>query len=271
MEPGPGAQSTRTCSGSARPISESCTSRSWLRWSRPRCWHPHSTWTKSAARSSRPDGTSRLRRRSRRVAVADRMAAARSDPRPFRPLQHPRGVRAQELQWFLTARGEAAAWACCARWMLSGTPGPSDGRDRRHRRRADRDQALLSTPASRESDDRIHVQLIQVEQHLAGFVASVRQFNGHLQRLSVTTAVTTTSSIRQAPHGELPRGVRRECRATARRLATASPVSRTSVVRRCSIAPCPARTRADSGQIPLPSGWPNANDAGGLARMVRSA
>jgi uncharacterized protein (TIGR02677 family) len=42
---------------------------------------------------------------------------------------------------------------------------------------------LARQPRSRESDDRLHVQLVQVEQHLAGLVGSVRQFNGHLQRL----------------------------------------------------------------------------------------
>ncbi|MDQ1399361.1 MAG: hypothetical protein QOK20_1293 [Acidimicrobiaceae bacterium] len=42
---------------------------------------------------------------------------------------------------------------------------------------------LAAQPRSPATDARIHVQLAQVERHLASLVASVRQFNGHLQRL----------------------------------------------------------------------------------------
>ncbi len=43
--------------------------------------------------------------------------------------------------------------------------------------------ALLEQPATNSTDGRIHVLLAQVESQLAGLVGSVRQFNGHLQRL----------------------------------------------------------------------------------------
>jgi uncharacterized protein (TIGR02677 family) len=43
--------------------------------------------------------------------------------------------------------------------------------------------ALMAEPVSPESNARIHIALAQVEAHLASLVASVRQFNGYLQRL----------------------------------------------------------------------------------------
>lgn len=43
--------------------------------------------------------------------------------------------------------------------------------------------ASLRQPRTGEGDGRIHVQLAQVERHLSALVTSVRQFNGHLQRL----------------------------------------------------------------------------------------
>jgi len=43
--------------------------------------------------------------------------------------------------------------------------------------------ALAQSPRSAASDGQLHVMLAQIERHLAALVASVRQFNGHLQRL----------------------------------------------------------------------------------------
>lgn len=42
---------------------------------------------------------------------------------------------------------------------------------------------LARQPRSAAVDGQLHVTLAQIERHLAGLVASVRQFNGHLQRL----------------------------------------------------------------------------------------
>ncbi len=42
---------------------------------------------------------------------------------------------------------------------------------------------LAARPRSAGEDARVHLQLFQVERHLTALVTSVRQFNGHLQRL----------------------------------------------------------------------------------------
>ncbi len=96
----------------------------------------------------------------------------------------PEEFERKNLQWSLTARGEAAATGLLrAIDALRHTIGLQTAVIDAIGDGLTEITALLSTPASREADDRIHVQLIQIEQHLAGLVASVRQFNGHLQRL----------------------------------------------------------------------------------------
>lgn len=96
----------------------------------------------------------------------------------------PEEFERKNLQWSLTARGEAAV-AGLLRTLdaLRHTVGLQtavldaigDG--------LAEIKTLLAQPRSREADDRTHIQLIQVEQHLGALVGSVRQFNGHLQRL----------------------------------------------------------------------------------------
>jgi uncharacterized protein (TIGR02677 family) len=96
----------------------------------------------------------------------------------------PEEFERKNLQWSLTARGEAAvAGLLRALDALRHTVGLQtavldaigDG--------LAEIKVLQAQPRSREADDRIHIQLIQVEQHLTALVGSVRQFNGHLQRL----------------------------------------------------------------------------------------
>lgn len=96
----------------------------------------------------------------------------------------PEEFERKNLQWSLTPRGEAAVSGLLrAVEALRHTIGLQtavldaigDG--------LTEIATLAGQPRTREADDRLHVQLVQVEQHLAGLVGSVRQFNGHLQRL----------------------------------------------------------------------------------------
>lgn len=96
----------------------------------------------------------------------------------------PEEFERRNLQWSLTPRGEAAVTGLLhAVDALRHTLGLQtavldalgDG--------LSEIVQLAGQPRSRESDDRLHIQLVQVEQHLAALIGSVRQFNGHLQRL----------------------------------------------------------------------------------------
>ncbi len=96
----------------------------------------------------------------------------------------PEEFERKNLQWSLTARGDAAiAGLLHALDALRQTVGlqtavlDAIGDDLA-------EIAELAIQArSQAADDRIHVAVVQVERHLAALVASVRQFNGHLQRL----------------------------------------------------------------------------------------
>jgi uncharacterized protein (TIGR02677 family) len=96
----------------------------------------------------------------------------------------PEEFERKNLQWSLTERGEAAvsgvlravdalrhAVGLQAAVLDAIGDGLSDLTD------------LMRQPASPDSNARIHIVLAQAEAHLAALVASVRQFNGHLQRL----------------------------------------------------------------------------------------
>lgn len=96
----------------------------------------------------------------------------------------PEEFERKNLQWSLTARGEAAiAGVLTALESLRQAVGlqsavldvVGDGL----LQLAD----LLGEPRSAAADARIHVQLQQIERHLASLIVSVRQFNSHLQRL----------------------------------------------------------------------------------------
>lgn len=96
----------------------------------------------------------------------------------------PEEFERKNLQWSLTARGDAAiAGLLHALESLRQTVGlqtavlDAIGDDLTEI--AD----LATQPRTQADDDRIHVAILQVERHLAALVASVRQFNGHLQRL----------------------------------------------------------------------------------------
>lgn len=96
----------------------------------------------------------------------------------------PEEFERKNLQWSLTHRGEAAvsgvlqaldslrhAVGLQAAVLDAIGDGLSDL------------AGLMEPPGSPEMCARIHITLAQVERHLAALVASVRQFNGHLQRL----------------------------------------------------------------------------------------
>jgi len=96
----------------------------------------------------------------------------------------PEEFERKNLQWALTARGEAAIGGLLhaldsLRMAVGLQTAVLDaiGDDL-----AELAQ-LVGEPRSATTDARMHVQLSQVERHLASLVASVRQFNGHLQRL----------------------------------------------------------------------------------------
>ncbi|HYX45106.1 MAG TPA: TIGR02677 family protein [Acidimicrobiales bacterium] len=96
----------------------------------------------------------------------------------------PEEFERKNLQWSLTPRGEAAVTGVLHTLeSLRHTVGlqtavldaMGDGLG---------DLCTLASGAPSAADDaRIHIELAQIERHLAALVASVRQFNGHLQRL----------------------------------------------------------------------------------------
>lgn len=96
----------------------------------------------------------------------------------------PEEFERRNLQWSLTPRGDAAISGLIhALEALRSAVGlqtavlDAIGDDLRHL------VELLQAPRSATTDGQIHVALAQIERHQAGLVASVRQFNGHLQRL----------------------------------------------------------------------------------------
>ena len=96
----------------------------------------------------------------------------------------PEEFERKNLQWSLTARGEAAiSGVLHAVESLRQAVGlqtavlDAIGDDLMEV------AELLSRPRSAAEDARIHLELFQVERHLTSLVTSVRQFNGHLQRL----------------------------------------------------------------------------------------
>ncbi|MGH9038619.1 MAG: DUF2397 family protein, partial [Acidimicrobiia bacterium] len=96
----------------------------------------------------------------------------------------PQEFERKNLQWSLTPKGEAAIGGVLhaldsLRHAVGLQPAVLDAIGDRLAELAD----LLSDPPTTEADARIHLRLAEVEGHLAALVVSVRQFNGHLQRL----------------------------------------------------------------------------------------
>ncbi len=96
----------------------------------------------------------------------------------------PEDFERKNLQWSLTRRGEAAAAGVLQafeelRSAIGLQPAVLDAIGDGLGELAE----LLVAPRSDEVDGRIRVQLASVENHLLSLVASVRQFNGHLQAL----------------------------------------------------------------------------------------
>jgi uncharacterized protein (TIGR02677 family) len=96
----------------------------------------------------------------------------------------PEEFERKNLQWSLTARGEAAISGLLQaleslRTAVGLQTAVLDAIGDDLAELAD----LVRQPRSSSTDARIHVQLAQVERHLSVLVSSVRQFNGHLQRL----------------------------------------------------------------------------------------
>jgi uncharacterized protein (TIGR02677 family) len=96
----------------------------------------------------------------------------------------PEEFERKNLQWSLTVRGEAAiggvlhaleslrhAVGLQTAVLDAIADGLADLAD------------LVVRPDGRQADAAIHIKLAEVEGHLIGLVTSVRQFNGHLQRL----------------------------------------------------------------------------------------
>ena len=95
----------------------------------------------------------------------------------------PEEFERKNLQWSLTPRGEAAIGGLlhaldALRHAVGLQPAVLDAIGDGLSDLAD----LLASPEA-GADARIHIRLAEVEGHLAALVASVRQFNGHLQRL----------------------------------------------------------------------------------------
>lgn len=96
----------------------------------------------------------------------------------------PEEFERKNLQWSLTARGEAAVTGVLHAFdslrhavglQTAVLDAIGDGLT---------DLAeLAAKPRSASDDAKVHIQLAQVERHLTALVAGVRQFNGHLQRL----------------------------------------------------------------------------------------
>ena len=96
----------------------------------------------------------------------------------------PEEFERKNLQWSLTLRGEAAVGGLLhaldsLRHAIGLQPAVLDAIGDGLGELAD----LLTAPRTGETDARIHIRLAEVEGHLTALVASVRQFNGHLQRL----------------------------------------------------------------------------------------
>jgi uncharacterized protein (TIGR02677 family) len=96
----------------------------------------------------------------------------------------PEDFERKNLQWSLTRRGEAAIAGVLhaldqLRHSVGLQPAVLDAIGDGLTELAD----LLAQPATAETAARTHIQLAEVEGHLAGLVTSVRQFNTHLQRL----------------------------------------------------------------------------------------
>jgi uncharacterized protein (TIGR02677 family) len=96
----------------------------------------------------------------------------------------PEEFERKNLQWSLTGRGEAAiggvlhaleALRHAVGLQTAVLDAIADGL-------ADLAE-LVVRPAAPQNDAAIHIKLAEVEGHLTGLVTSVRQFNGHLQRL----------------------------------------------------------------------------------------
>jgi uncharacterized protein (TIGR02677 family) len=96
----------------------------------------------------------------------------------------PEEFERKNLQWSLTQRGDAAiSGVLHALTALRRAVGLQPAvLDAIGDGLADLADMLAETPAA-ENDARIHVRLAEVEGHLNALVTSVRQFNGHLQRL----------------------------------------------------------------------------------------
>lgn len=96
----------------------------------------------------------------------------------------PEDFERKNLQWSLTRRGEAAISGVLhaydqLRSAIGLQPAVLDAIGDRLADLAD----LLAGPLTDERASRAHLVLAEVENHLAALVASVRQFNGHLQTL----------------------------------------------------------------------------------------
>ena len=95
----------------------------------------------------------------------------------------PEEFERKNLQWSLTARGEAAIGGLLSaldalRHAVGLQPAVLDAIGDGL---SDLAELLVSSAAG--SDARVHIRLAEVEGHLTALVASVRQFNSHLQRL----------------------------------------------------------------------------------------
>jgi len=96
----------------------------------------------------------------------------------------PEEFERKNLQWSLTQRGESAIAGVLhtldsLRHAVGLQPALLDAAGDALTDIAE----LLGDPPTREHDGRLHLRLSDVEHHLASLVHSVRQFNGHLQRL----------------------------------------------------------------------------------------
>jgi uncharacterized protein (TIGR02677 family) len=96
----------------------------------------------------------------------------------------PEEFERKNLQWSLTGRGEAAVAGLlhaldALRHAVGLQPAILDAIGDGLTELAD----LVAASAGGSTDARVHIRLAEVEGHLAALVTSVRQFNGHLQRL----------------------------------------------------------------------------------------
>lgn len=107
----------------------------------------------------------------------------------------PEEFERKNLQWSLTHRGEAAIAGVLhsvdvLRHAVGLQPAVLDAiGDTLADLAALIDAPRGASPDGSRTDARIHVLLAQVESHLSSLIASVRQFNGHLQRLLREDAV----------------------------------------------------------------------------------